>query len=157
MDVTIKRGVPSRLEEYVEVMRDSALYEHYFAGEEDRLRRMLSSAIEDERLITAENSAGEAVGLMICDWKGMLGVFPYLDLLGVRRDCRGMGIGRKLLRTFEQISRGLGARNIFICVSGFNPRARALYTSVGFRKVAVVPDLFRSGIQENILMKRVDG
>jgi len=155
MEVKITKGEPSRLEEYVEVMRDSALYEHYFAGEEDRLRGMLSGAMERDSLITAENSAGQAVGLMICDWKGMLGVYPYLDLLGVRKDCRGMGVGHKLLATFEQISRNLGARNIFICVSGFNPRARALYVSVGFRKIATVPDLMRAGIQENILMKRI--
>lgn len=155
MEVKITKGEPSWLEEYVEVMRDSALYEHYFAGEEDRLRGMLSGAMERDSLITAENSAGQAVGLMICDWKGMLGVYPYLDLLGVRKDCRGMGVGHKLLATFEQISRNLGARNIFICVSGFNPRARALYVSVGFRKIATVPDLMRAGIQENILMKRI--
>ena len=155
MEVTIRPGERDRLEEYMEVMRDSALYDHYFAPDEGGLREWLSGALEDGRLLSAETSRGEAVGLMICGWKGMLGAFPYLALLGVKRNFRGMGVGHRLLETFERISRELKARNIFICVSAFNPRARKLYQSMGYRKIALIPDMTINGIDENILMKRL--
>ena len=36
MDVQIAPGQPERLEEYLEILRDSALYEHYYAPDEER-------------------------------------------------------------------------------------------------------------------------
>ena len=38
MQVTIKKGVPERLEDYVDVMRDSALWDHYYVPDESLLR-----------------------------------------------------------------------------------------------------------------------
>ena len=104
-----------------------------------------------------EPSAGEAGGLMQGDWYGMCGAWPSLALLGVKKGWRGMGVGHKLLAAFERVSREMGARQMFICVSGFNPRARALYTSQGYRRVAQIPALYRDDVTENVLMKRLDG
>lgn len=155
MNVEIKKGDPARLEDYVDVMRDSSLFSHYFAPDEQILRNTLADALERGVLLTAENSSGEAIALMICEWKGMFGAWPYLALLGVKKNYRAMGIGHQMLETFEKISRALGARNIFICVSAFNPRARALYTSFGFKKIALIPGMVVNGIDENMLMKRL--
>lgn len=155
MEVQIRQAEKGRLEEYVQIMRDSKLYDRYYKPDENRLYAILQDALDREALFIAERSDGQAAGLMICEWKGMLGAFPYLALLGVRKDCRGMGVGHKLIKTFEAISRELKARNTFICVSSFNPRARALYVSLGYRKIAQVPDCFVNGIEENILMKRL--
>lgn len=155
MNVTIKKGDPSRLEEYVDILRESSLWDHYYAPDEQVLRGTLSDALAKGNLFIAESSSGEPVGLMHCEWKGMFGLWPYLALLGVKKNYRGMGIGHALLDTFESVGRALGARNLFICVSGFNPRARALYISKGFRKVALIPGLYRDDVEENVLMKRL--
>lgn len=155
MDVQIKTGDPSRIEDYMDVMRDSILWEKYYAPDETVLRGKLTDALARGAVLTAETSTGEAVGLMQCEWKGMFGEWPYLALLGVKKSCRGMGIGHKLLDVFEGTAKALGARNIFICVSNFNARARALYISKGFQKLALIPDLYRNGIAENMLMKRI--
>ncbi|MCF2670937.1 MAG: GNAT family N-acetyltransferase [Butyricicoccus sp.] len=157
MEVWIRPGDPARLEDYVDVMRDSALFDHYYAPDESVLRGVLTDALARGALLTAENSSGEAVGLMQCDWYGMFGAWPYLALLGVKKGWRGMGVGHKLLAAFERVSREMGARQMFICVSGFNPRARALYTSQGYRRVAQIPALYRDDVTENVLMKRLDG
>lgn len=157
MEVWIRPGDPARLEDYVDVMRDSALFDHYYAPDESVLRGVLTDALARGALLTAENSSGEAVGLMQCDWYGMFGAWPYLALLGVKKGWRGMGVGHKLLAAFERVSREMGARQMFICVSGFNPRARALYTSQGYRHVAQIPALYRDDVTENVLMKRLDG
>ena len=155
MEVWIRPGDPARLSDYMDVMRDSALYDHYYAPDETVLRDILADALARGALLTAENSSGEAVGLMQCEWKGMFGAWPYLALLGVKKRWRGMGVGHKLLNAFERISKEMGARQIFICVSAFNPRARALYTSLGFRRIATVPELYRDDVTENVLMKRL--
>lgn len=156
MEASDQKGDPARLEDYMDVMRDSILWERYYAPDESVLRGILTDALARGTVLTAEASAGEAVGLMQCEWQGMFGAWPYLALLGVKKNCRGMGIGSMLLDVFEGTSKALGARNMFICVSGFNPRARALYTSKGFRKIALIQDLYRDGIAENMLMKRID-
>lgn len=157
MEVTIKKGDPSRLEDYVDVMRDSALWEHYYAPDETVLRDGLADALARGAVFIAETSSGEAVGLMVCEWEGMFGAWPYPALLGVKKNCRGMGVGHRLLDVFEGTGKALGARNLFICVSTFNPRARALYVSRGFRKAALIPGLYRDGVAENVLIKRIGG
>ena len=93
------------------------------------------------------------MGLIDCRWKGMFEVFPYLSLIGVKKQYRGMGVGREMLRTFEIISRSLGAEKIFLCVDAFNPRARRLYVSEGYQKYGFIPSLFKKGCDENIMMK----
>ena len=134
MQVTIKKGVPERLEDYVDVMRDSALWDHYYVPDESLLRDTLAEGLRDGTVFIAETSSGEAAGLMICEWKGMFGLWPYLALLG---------------------GRAMGVRNLFICVSGFNPRAKALYMSKGYKKVALISDLYKDGVNENVLMKKI--
>ena len=64
MEVWIRPGDPARLEDYVDVMRDSALFDHYYAPDESVLRGVLTDALARGALLTAENSSGEAVGLM---------------------------------------------------------------------------------------------
>lgn len=155
MDVSIKKGETGKLEEYVDIMRDSALWDHYYAPDEQMLRGFLSESLEQGKVFIAEASSGEPAGLMVCEWKGMFGQWPYLALLGVKKCFRGMGVGHALLDAFEEIGKALEARNLFICVSGFNPRARKLYQSKGFRKVGLIPGLYRDGVEENVLMKRL--
>ena len=91
MQVTIKKGVPERLEDYVDVMRDSALWDHYYVPDESLLRDTLAEGLRDGTVFIAETSSGEAAGLMICEWKGMFGLWPYLALLGVKKNYRGNG------------------------------------------------------------------
>jgi ribosomal protein S18 acetylase RimI-like enzyme len=47
------------------------------------------------------------------------------------------------------------ARHLFLCVSSFNPRARALYERVGFRAVGELPDYFIEGASEILMCKRL--
>ena len=47
MQVTIKKGVPERLEDYVDVMRDSALWDHSYVPDESLLRDTLAEGLRD--------------------------------------------------------------------------------------------------------------
>lgn len=152
MNVNIVKADPGRLAECHAVFLDSALYDHYFV-EEGRLDRHLSTATERGELWMAVTAQNEVVGVMAMELDGFFGAFPYLALLGVKKNFRGMGVGHVLLRTFEGVARGLGYRKASMLVSHFNPRAKALYQSMGYRKVGYVPDAILSGIHENIMVK----
>jgi ribosomal protein S18 acetylase RimI-like enzyme len=56
----------------------------------------------------------------------------FIDELYVRPRYRRRGIGRHLLALAVQEAQGLGARVLHLFVDRNNPRARALYASLGF-------------------------
>ena len=71
----------------------------------------------------------------------------------MKKRFRGMGVGRTLLKVYEGVARELGFRKASLLVSHFNPRAKALYQSMGYRKVGYVPDAILPGNHENIMVK----
>ena len=152
MNVRITKADESRLDACHAVFADSALYDHYFT-QEGRLDKQLSTAISRGELWVALTSQDEVAGCMWVVPDGFFGAFHYLSLLGVKKSFRGMGIGHVLLETFIGVSRSLGYRKCSLLVSHFNPRAKNLYQSLGFRKVGYVPDCILPGIHENIMVK----
>ena len=81
--------------------------------------------------------------------------FCGLPVLSIRGNCDLWGPPRAetLLRTFEGVSRAMGYRKASLMVSHFNPRAKALYQSMGYQKVGYVPDAIVPGVHENIMVK----
>lgn len=152
MNVRVEKADLSRLDDCIRIFQDSALHDRYFAGS-DRLEEILRDGIGKGELYLAVKSAGEAVGAMQIDLHGFFGAFPYLALLGVRRDSRGMGVGHTLLQTFEGVGKALGYGKVSLLVSHFNPRAKALYQSMGYRKVGYLENALKEGIHENIMVK----
>ena len=152
MNVRITKADESRLDACHAVFADSALYDHYFT-QEGRLDKQLSTAISRGELWVALTSQDEVAGCMWMEPDGFFGAFPYLALLGVKKSFRGMGIGHTLVETFIGVSRSLGYRKCSLLVSHFNPRAKNLYQSLGFKKVGYVPDCILPGIHENIMVK----
>lgn len=63
--------------------------------------------------------------------------------MGVERGHRGKGLGRALLKAAIAWARDVELAWIDLGVFGHNPRARALYASVGFVEVGVTRDRFR--------------
>lgn len=57
----------------------------------------------------------------------------FLPLIGVDPDFHGQGIGRELLRAFEEDGRRRGFPEAILFVLEANPGARALYESSGWR------------------------
>ena len=154
MNVRITRAYESRLSACHEVFLDSPLYDHYFT-QEGRLDSLLADGIARRELWVALTTQDEVAGCMWIEPDGFFGAFPYLALLGVKKSFRGMGIGHVLLETFIGVSRSLGYKKCSLLVSHFNPRAKNLYQSLGFKKVGYVPDCILPGIHENIMVKEL--
>ena len=89
-------------------------------------------------------------GFVVIDMRGLLR--GYVQILCVRADCRGRGIGTALLR-FAEDRIWRDSPNVFICVSSFNPGARRLYERLGFQFVGVLSELLISGHDEVLLRK----
>ena len=66
---------------------------------------------------------------------------------------RGRGAGTALLDATE--ARYPKARYVFLCVSSFNTRARALYEKHGYRLVGELPDYVVDGFSELLMGKRL--
>lgn len=156
MNINITRAEAGRLESYTGLFSDCVLHDRYFSGESGRLRlceNIMPAVERGDSAFEARDSAGQTVGLICVDWSGMLGAFPYIQLLGVSSAARGMGVGSRLLDKVLLTAREAGFDRIFICVTEGNPRAKRLYVSKGFKKIALVDSLFLRGVSENILMK----
>jgi ribosomal protein S18 acetylase RimI-like enzyme len=101
--------------------------ERYVAREEDRL-----------------------AGLLILNLKGAF--VGYIQTVCAARGYRGKGVGTELVAFAEdRIFRE--HRNVFICVSDFNPGARRLYERLGYRLVGELTDYVVAGHSELLLRK----
>jgi len=79
---------------------------------------------------------------------------PYIASLAVAPEARGLGIGGRLLEFIEERSRP-ASRHIFLCVSSFNTRARALYERHGYAVVGELNDYIIDGSSEYLMSKRL--
>ena len=91
----------------------------------------------------------EAVGLATCFWGfSTFAARPLLNLhdLAVLPKCRGLGVGRALLRAVEARARERGCAKVTLEVRERTARARGLYESEGFAHSGsgedLGPDLF---------------
>jgi ribosomal protein S18 acetylase RimI-like enzyme len=90
------------------------------------------------------------VGLIILNMRGAF--IGYIQSVAVRADRRGGGIGSRLIAFAEErILRD--ARNVFLCVSSFNDRARAFYARLGYEPVGELKDFVVRGHSEGLLRK----
>jgi len=76
----------------------------------------------------------------------------YIQTICIDPDCRGQGLGTRLLAFAEE--RILSQfPNVFMCVSSFNHDARRLYERLGYRVVGELSDYIVAGHSEILLRK----
>ena len=95
---------------------------------------------------------GTPLGFVILN---MAGAFTgYLQTICVAPGERSRGVGTRLLRFAEErVFRD--SPNLFLCVSDFNPRARALYEKLGYRLVGELSDYVVAGHSELLFRKTI--
>ncbi len=90
------------------------------------------------------------VGVLVLNLKGAF--VGYIQTVCAAPEARGTGVGTALVAFAEErIFRE--HRNVFICVSDFNPGARRLYERLGFRLVGELQDYLVAGRSELLLRK----
>lgn len=95
----------------------------------------------------------EASGFILLQNRGVAGS-PYVATLAVAERFRSRGIGTRLLEFAEDMYRPQ-SRYLFLCVSSFNQRARALYERLGYVALAELEDYVIPGASEILMNKRL--
>jgi ribosomal protein S18 acetylase RimI-like enzyme len=103
----------------------------------------------DRETYVAVDESG-VTGLVILNMNGPF--IGYIQSIAVRADRRGDGLGSRII-TFAEERILREAPNVFICVSSFNPRARALYERLGYETVGELRDFVVQGHSEWLLRK----
>jgi ribosomal protein S18 acetylase RimI-like enzyme len=106
---------------------------------EDRTREV-HVALED----------GQLRGFLILNMSGAFA--GYIQTVCVAPEARSRGIGTRLMR-FAEARIFRESPNVFLCVSSFNPRARALYRRLGYVRVGDLKDYVAPGYSETVFRK----
>lgn len=121
------------------------------------LRRTADAAFavltSPDREVHVVREGGALAGFIILDVKGPLR--GYIQTICVAPRMQGRGLGTFLIEWAERrIARE--SPNVFMSVSSFNPRARALYERLGYREVGTLKDYIVTGHDE-ILLRKTSG
>ncbi|RED18839.1 GNAT family N-acetyltransferase [Pontivivens insulae] len=86
--------------------------------------------------LTAPTGPSACVLEPLNELKGMAIGTWYIAAIAVFPEARGRSVGSSLLRFAEQAARAASVDEITLMVGSFNPRARNLYESIGFKRLA---------------------
>ena len=110
----------------------------------------LRVVLDDSRERYVARRGGALAGLVVLNLKGAF--VGYIQTVCAAPEFRGTGVGTALVAFAEErIFRE--HRNVFICVSDFNPGARRLYERLGYRLVGALTDYLVAGHSELLLRK----
>ena len=149
--ISMVPGNERYLEDCKTALMDSELGRVYF-NDEDRARQAVLEGIAKKELLVALDTDGSCLGFLWMIPNGAFHGFPYLHIIAVKPESRGRGVGSRMMRYFEEVL-CRGSSKAFLVVADFNSKAKRLYESIGYREVGCVPDLYRKGVAESIMMK----
>ena len=148
--ITIAHADPARAGDCKAVFDNSTLLKHY--GE--LISEWIDKAVADGSAFTATAPNGDIAGYISIKMDGMFGM-PDVTLLGVHDKYRGKGVGRELLQFYIGVATCLGYKEAGIVVNDFNPRARKLYDSMGFKHSRSMDCIYGRGGLCHLLVKRL--
>ena len=70
----------------------------------------------------------------------------------MKEEYRNRGIGKALLNYSENIAYEM-ADKLFLVVADYNPAAKRFYERNGYQQVGEIPNLYRPGVTEYLMVK----
>lgn len=152
--IDIQKADPAKLEEYKHIFDNSALYTHYFKKKPELLEQWLTEYMLNAYIAVDRN--GNSVGwISISASDAHIDGLPNITLLGVKDSARGRGIGQMLISFYVDVMTQLGCEECAVVVNDWNPRARKLYDSLGFKLRKSYEDPFIGGFVNHVLVKKL--
>lgn len=152
--IDIQKADPAKLEEYKHIFDNSALYTHYFKKKPELLEQWLTEYMPNAYIAVDRN--GNSVGwISISASDAHIDGLPNITLLGVKDSARGRGIGQMLISFYVDVMTQLGCDECAVVVNDWNPRARKLYDSLGFKLRKSYEDPFIGGFVNHVLVKKL--
>jgi ribosomal protein S18 acetylase RimI-like enzyme len=130
---------------------NSELGRVYFADKEKAIASITEAMQKDEVYVALDENAA-CLGFIQWIPNGAFHSYPYLHIIAVKEEYRGNGIGKALMKLFED--KVFAERpKAFLVVADFNPKAKHLYQELGYKEVGIIPDLYKKGVTEYLMMK----
>ena len=152
MNIVIKAAEEKHVDVCVSILQNTEMGTVYFSNDEKTVD-LLSGALARQELFVALNDHADCVGFMYYMPKGVFGSYPYLHLIAVKEEYRNLGVGKQMIKYFEENSSAYSSTKCFLTVDDFNSRARQLYESIGYQCVGELKDFYRKGITSYLMMK----
>jgi ribosomal protein S18 acetylase RimI-like enzyme len=150
MQIKIQLAKKGQARDCLSCVKQSELWEAYFksnATAVDDIEKMISK----KQIYVALNQ-NKCIGFMGIIHKGCFRNFSYLSIIAVKNSYRSKGVGKELLKKFEETG-FKQANRVFLLVSDFNKKAQLLYRKLGYNNVGKIPDLFKKGVSEHVMVK----
>lgn len=154
MNIVITNADIKHIDECVNILQKSEVGEVYFSSYEKAID-LLAYGITQNGLFVALSETQECLGFIYYMPRGVFGSYPYLHIIAVKEEYRGLGIGKQLMSYFEENSSDYVSKKCFLTVDDFNPRAKKLYESIGYQCIGELPDFYKNGINCYLMMKIV--
>ena len=151
MGVIIDTGNIGHLKDCEEALIHSELGRRYFS-QTGSARSSLEKGFENDEIYVALDDSNICIGFVWVITNGAFHSFPYIHIIAVKSESRGQGIGKLLLQHVEDVYYSNNSK-LFLVVADFNPEAKRLYQSIGYTVIGDIPDLYRKGITECLMMK----
>ena len=151
MEIKIQFARKEQARDCLLCIKHSELWDTYFKSNtsaENNIKEMITK----KQIYVALNKNDKCIGFMGVINNGCFRKFSYLSLIAVKKRYRGKGIGKELINKFEEIG-FKKANRVFLLVSNFNKKAQLLYKKLDYKKVGKIPDLFKIGVSEHLLVK----
>ncbi|MBR5088916.1 MAG: GNAT family N-acetyltransferase [Ruminiclostridium sp.] len=152
MVIQIKLADMKYIDSCVEILQNSDLGKRYFSDHE-KAADMLSYAVAQKNLYVALNENENCLGFIYYMTHGVFGSYPYLHIIAVKEGYRSCGIGKQLMKYFEDNASDSFSEKYFLTVDDFNPKAKKLYENLGYKCVGELPDFYKKGINCFLMMK----
>jgi len=154
MDINIIKGNMTYINDCELALIKSELGKTYFY-KIGSARKALEEGFSKEEIYVAIDKNKNCVGFVWFSLSGIFYSFPYLHIIAVKEENRNQGIGKELIKYFENICFEDDDK-VFLVVADFNMDAKRLYEKIGYTEVGSIPGLFKAGITEHIMMKKRD-
>ena len=151
MEIKIVKGSVEYIKDCEEALVNSELGKRYFS-KEGSARKAIEEGFDKEEIYIAVDAKYNCVGFIWFILNGIFHSFPYLHIIAVKEENRSSGIGKKLLKFFEDTCFKKSTK-LFLVVADFNPDAKMLYERIGYIEVGSIRNLYREGIAECLMMK----
>jgi ribosomal protein S18 acetylase RimI-like enzyme len=152
MVIQIKLADMKYIDSCVEILQNSDLGKAYFSDHK-KAADMLAYAVARKNVYVALNENENCLGFIYYMTHGVFGSYPYLHIIAVKEGYRSCGIGKQLMKYFEDNASDSSSAKYFLTVDDFNPRAKKLYENLGYKCVGKLSDFYKKGINCFLMMK----
>jgi ribosomal protein S18 acetylase RimI-like enzyme len=117
-------------------------------------KRMLATAINKKEIDISLDINDECTGFIWYNSDGAFGMHGYLHIIAIKEKHRNQGIGSELIKHCEN-SISEEDDKLLLLVAEFNRKAKMLYERMGYKQVGLLPDFYKEGIDECLMMKNL--